>query len=108
MVAKIQLEKVSAMTRNTRSKTTLQEQQIKDPNAVVFTNMSGYVSDSSYVDQSRTYAIFYSDDFSSIGHDEAFYMHIRNSQLHCVVERPPFMPYMDPVKWALDYVDLNQ
>ena len=50
MVAKIQSEKVSAMTKNTRSKTALQEQKIKDPNDGVFTDMSGYVSESSYVD----------------------------------------------------------
>ena len=50
MVAKIQSEKVSAMTKNTRSKTTLQEKKIKDPNAGVFTHTSGYVFDSSYVD----------------------------------------------------------
>ena len=35
-------------------------------------------------------------------------MNIRNYQLHCIAARPPFMPYTDPVKWALDHVDLNQ
>ena len=108
MVAKIQSEKVSATTKNTGSKTTLQEHKIKDLNVGVFTNTSGYVSDSSYVDWSRIYDLFDYDDFSSIAHDQPFYMHIRNSQLHCVAQRPPFMPYTDPVKWALDHVDLNQ
>ena len=79
MVAKIQSEKVSATTRNNKSKTTLEEKKVKDPNVSVFTDTSGYVSDSSYVDWSKIYAIFYSDDFSFVGHDEAFYMHIRNS-----------------------------
>ena len=66
------------------------------------------MSDSSYVDWSRIYAIFYSDDFSCVGHEEVFYMHICNSQLHCVATRPHFMPYTDLVKWELDHVDLNQ
>ena len=108
MVSKIQLEKVSAMTRNSISKMALQEKKIKDPNAGVFTDMSGYVSDSSYVDQSIIYAIFDNDDFSYVAHDHPFYMYIHNSQLHCVAARPPFMPYIDPVKWELDHVDLNQ
>ena len=82
MVVKIQSEKVSSMTRNNICKTDVQEQKIKDPNANVFTDTSGYVSDTSYVDWSRIYAVFDTDDFSSIAHDQAFYMHIRNSQLH--------------------------
>ena len=87
---------------------TLQEQKIKHPNASVFTDMSGYVSESSYLDWSRIYSIFDSDAFSSVTNDQHFYMNIRNFQLHCIAARPPFMPYMDPVKWALDHVDLNQ
>ena len=79
IVAKIQSEKVSATTRNTRSKMALQAQKIKDHNAGVFTDTSGYVSDSSYVDWSRIYVIFYSDDFLSVAHDQPFYMHIQNS-----------------------------
>ena len=57
MVVKIQWEKVSAMTRISKPKTALQEQKIKDPNAGVFIDTSGYVSDSSYVDWSRIYSI---------------------------------------------------
>ena len=108
MVVKIQSEKVSATTRNSRPKTNLQEQKIKDPNAFVFIDMSGYGSESSYVDWSRIYSIFGSDGFSSFTNDQHFYMNIRNSQLHCIAARPPFMPYMDPVKWELDHIDLNQ
>ena len=108
MVAKIQSKKLSTTTRDTRSKTTLQEQKIKDPNAGVFIDTSGYVSESSYVDWSIIYSIFYSDDFSSVTNDQHFYINIRNSQLHCITTRPAFMPYTDPVKWALDHVDLNQ
>ena len=96
------------MTKNNRPKTTLQEQKIKDPNAGVFTNTSGYVSESSYVDWSRIYSIFYSDYFFSVTNDQHFYMNIRNYQLHYIAARPPFMPYTDPVKWAMDHVDLNQ
>ena len=84
------------------------EQKIKYLNDSVFTDMSGYVSDSPNLDWSRIYSIFDSDDFSSITNDQHFYMNIRNSQLHCIAARPPFMPYTDPVKWALDHVDLNQ
>ena len=64
--------------------------------------------DSSYVDWSIIYAIFDIEDFSFVAHDQPFYMHIHNSHLHCVVVRPSFIPYMDPVKWALDHVNLNQ
>ena len=100
MVAKIQSEKVSATTRNTRSKMTLQEQKIKDPNAGVFTDTSGYVFDFSYMDWCKIYSIFDSDFFSSVTNDQHFYINIRNSQLHCIAVRPAFMPYTDPVKWA--------
>ena len=79
MVVKIQSEKVFSMARDSRSKTALREKKIKDPNSVVFTDTRGHVSDSSYLDWSRIYSIFYSDDFSSIAHDQPFYMHILNS-----------------------------
>ena len=85
----------------------LQEQKIKDPNGGVFSDTSGYVSNSLYVDQCRIYSIFDRDDFSSVTNDQHFYINIRNSQLHCIATRPAFMPYTDPVKWALDHVDLN-
>ena len=66
------------------------------------------MSNSSYVDWSRIYAIFENDNFSSFSHDHSFYMHIRNSQLHPITVRPTFMTYTNPIKWALDPVDLNQ
>ena len=105
MVAKIQSEKAFATTRNTISKMALQEQKNKDPNAVVFTDTSGYVSETSYIEWSRIYSIFYNDDFSCVDHNQPAYLHIRNSQLHRVAAIPPFMPYTDPVKWALAHVD---
>ena len=108
MVAKIQSEKASATTKNTRSKTALQEQKNKDPNTGVFTDTSGYVSESLIIEWSRIYTIFDNDDFSSIDHDQLAYLQIHNSQLHWVVVRPPFMPYTDPVKWALDHADPKQ
>ena len=108
MVVKIQSEKVSATTRDTRSKTILQEQKIKDPNADFFSDMSGNVSDCSYVDWCKIYSIFDSDDFFFVTNDQHFYINIHNSQLHCIASRPPFMLYMDPVMWDLDHVDLNQ
>ena len=54
------------------------DQKIKEPNAGVFTDTGGYVFDSSYLDWSRIYFIFYSDYFSFIAHDQCFYMHIQN------------------------------
>ena len=50
----------------------LQEQKIKDPNASVFIDTSGYVSDYSYLKQSRIYSIFETDDFSYVAHDQYF------------------------------------
>ena len=108
MVAKIQSEKVYVTTRNTRSKTALIEQKIKDPNAGVFSDTSGYAFETLNLNWSRIYAIFDNDDFFFIDHDQPAYMRIRKSQLHCIVVRPPFMPYTNLVKWALDHVDLNQ
>ena len=92
MVAKIKSEKVSSTTKNSRSKTSLEEPKIKDPNVGVFTDTSGYVFDTSYKHWSIIYAIFDNDDFSFVAHDQPLYMHICNSQLHCIAMRPPFMP----------------
>ena len=77
----------------------------KDPNVGVFINISGHVSDTLYLDWSRIYSVFDNDDFSSVTHDQAAYLQIRNSWLHCIVARPPFMPYTGLVKWPLDHVD---
>ena len=74
MVAKIQSEKASATTRNTRSKMALQEQKNKDPNDDVLTDTSGYVSDNSYLEWSRIYAIFDNDDFFCVAHDQPAYL----------------------------------
>ena len=93
------------MTRNTRSKTALQEQRNKDPNAGVLIDTNGYVSETLNIEWSRMYTIFNNDDFSCVDHDQPAYVQIHNSQLHRVVARPPFMPYTDPVKWALDHAD---
>ena len=105
MVAKIQSEKVSATRRNTRSKSAFQEKKNKDPKAGVFTDTSGYVYESLIIEWSRIYTIFDNDDLSSVDHDQLAYLQIHNSKLHRVGARPPFMPYMDPVKWALDHID---
>ena len=66
------------------------------------------MSESSYIEWSRICAIFDNDDFSCVAHDQPAYLQIRNPQLHHVAARPPFMPYMDPVKWELDHVDPKQ
>ena len=50
MFVKIQSEKESTMTRNTRSKKTIQEKKNKDPNDGVFTDTSGHVYDTLYLD----------------------------------------------------------
>ena len=66
------------------------------------------VSESSYIEWFIIYAIFDNDDFSCVDHDQPAYLQIRNSQLHRVASRPPFMPYTDPIKWELDHVDPKQ
>ena len=98
MVSKIQSKMVFTTSRNTRSKTTLEEQKNKDPNAGVFTYTSGCVSDTLYLDWSRIYTIFYNDDLSSVTHDQPTYEWIQSSQLHCIVARTRFIPYTNPVK----------
>ena len=52
----------------------------------------------------RIYSIFYNNYISAITHDQPAYANINNSQLHYIATRPPFIPYTDPVKWALDHV----
>ena len=63
------------------------------------------MSESLIIEWSRIYTIFDNDDLSSIDHDQLAFLQIRNSQLHCVGARPPFMPYIDVFMWALDHVD---
>ena len=94
--------KSANMSRNTRSKTALNKQKSKDPNAGISTNTSGQEPETLHLDWSRVYVIFDNDDFSTITHEEPAYDKISNSQLHCIAARPPFMSYADPVKWALD------
>ena len=103
MVSKIQSEIISTTSRNTRSKTSPEEKKNKDPNTNVFTDTSGSLFDTLYLDWSRICTIFYNDDLSSITHDQSTYERIHSSQLHYIVARPPCMPYTGPVKWALDY-----
>ena len=79
MVAKIQSKKVSATSRNTRYKSALQEYKNKDPNAGVFTDTSGYVSESLIIEWSKIYTIFDNDDSSSVDHDQLAYLQIHNS-----------------------------
>ena len=74
MVAKIQSDKAPSTTKNTISKTTIQEQKNKDPNAGVFTNTSGYVSETSYIEWSRIFDIFDNDDFYYVAHDQPTYL----------------------------------
>ena len=63
------------------------------------------MSESVIIEWYRIYTIFYNDDLSSVNHDQLAYLHIRNSQLHRVGSRMPFMPYTDPIMWALDHAD---
>ena len=55
------------------------------------------------MDRSIIYAIFDNDDFSAIMHEKPSYAKISSLQLDCIAARPPFMPYTDLVKWALDH-----
>ena len=108
MVAKFVSEftsKSTNMSKNTRSKTTLNEEKRKDPNVGIFADTSGRVSKTLHLDLSIIYAIFDNDDFSSISHDQSTYSSISKSQLHFIASRPPFMPYTDMIKWELDYTN---
>ena len=63
------------------------------------------MSESLIIEWSRIYTIFYNDDLSFVDHDQLAYLQIHNSQLHRVGATMPFIPYTDPVMWALDHVD---
>ena len=89
---------LSSMSRNTRSKTTLNEQKNKDPNSGIFSNTNGRVSETYHLDWSRIYSIFYNDDFSGIQHDHPDIINISKSQIHAITSRPSFMHYTDTVK----------
>ena len=91
------------MSRNTRSRNSLQEKKRKDPNANLFNDTSGCVSRTIHLDWSRIYSIFDNGKFSTIPHDQLAYATNRSSQLHCIADRPPFMPYTKPFKWELDH-----
>ena len=96
------------MPRNTRSKKALQEQRSKDPNAVIFTDTSGRILENLYLDWLRIYSTFDNDDFSAIPHEHPDYINIKSSRLHLISARPPFMPYIDAVKWRLNNVKLEE
>ena len=82
---------------------TLQEQRSKDPNAGIFTDTSGRISENVYLNWSRIYSFFDDDDFSTIPEDQLSYISIKISQLHLNASRPAFMPYTNVVKWILDH-----
>ena len=106
MVAKFASEftsKSTNMSKNTRSKTTLNEEKRKDPNVGIFTNTSGRVYETLHLEWSRIYSMFDNGDFSAITHDQPAYAKISNSQLHSIAVRYPFMPYTNLVKWELDH-----
>ena len=105
MVAKFRAEMTSPARINIRSKTALQEQKSKYPNVEIFTDTSGRISENLHLDWSRIYSIFDNDNFLAILHDQLAYIKIQSSQLHLIASRPLFMPYIDPVKWALDHVN---
>ena len=82
----------------------MNEKKRKDPNADIFSDTSGWVLETFYVDWSKIYAIFDNSDFFAITHDQLVYAKISNSYLHRIAARSPFMPYMDMVMWELDDV----
>ena len=91
--------------QNTRSKTSLQEERSKDPNAGIFTDTSGRISKNVYLDWSIIYSTFNNDDLSALPNEQLTYINIKSSQLHLIAARPPFMPYTNAVKWALDHAN---
>ena len=105
MVAKFVSEftsKYANMSKNTISKTALNEKNSKEPNVGIFSDTSGRVSKILHLDWSRIYLIFGNDNFSTITHDQQAFVNINKSQLHCIAARR-FMPCTDPVKWELDH-----
>ena len=86
------------MLRNAWSKTSLNEQNNRDPNARIFSDTSGRVSETYHLQWSRIYAIFDNDDSSTIPHDQSTFVNISKSKLHAIVARTTSMPYTDLVK----------
>ena len=93
------------MSKNTRSKTTLNEQKSKDPSIGIFSNTNERVLKTFYLEWSNIYAIFDNYDFYPITHDHTAFVKVNKSQLHHIASWPPFMPYTVPVKWELDYAN---
>ena len=85
----------------------LQEQRSKDPNAKIFIESRGRISENLNLDWSRIYSTFNNDDFSALPHEQPTYINIKSSQLHLIAVKPPFMPYIDAVKWELDHAKLK-
>ena len=77
---------------NTISKTSMQEERSKDPNAGVFTDTTRRIFENQYLDWSRIYSVFNNDNFSSIPHDQLAYIRIQSSEIHLIAARPPFIP----------------
>ena len=67
------------MSRTTRSKTALNEDKNKDPNAGIFTDTSRQVSETYYLDWSWIYVIFDNDNFTTLSHDQSTYTNISKS-----------------------------
>ena len=79
MVAKFQPEFTSKVSMKTRSKTALQEQKRKDPNAGISTHTNGHFAETLLLDWSRIYSIFDNDVFSAIPHYQPSYAKNRSS-----------------------------
>ena len=91
------------MSRNTISKTSLNEQKNKEPNSGIFLDTNGWVSETYHLECLRIYSIFYNDDFLRIQHDQTTFVNISKSQLHTIVAKHALIPYIDAVKWIIDH-----
>ena len=77
----------------------------KDPNFSVFSDTSGWVSETYQLDWSRIYSIFDNDDLSYFQDDQPIYERIRDSCIHMIAARPVVLPYNDAVRWIIDHAN---
>ena len=79
----------------------------KDPNFGVFSDTSGWVSETYHLDWSRVYSIFDNNDLSDFQGNQLIYERIRDSRLHMIAARPGILPYNDVVRWIINNPNLK-
>ena len=78
---------------------------LRDPNFGVFSDTSGWVSETYQLEWSRIYSIFDNNDLSDFQGNQLVYERIRDSVLHMIAARPVILPYNDAVRWIIDHAN---